>query len=87
MTATDRGYESEEFKRAAETVTAAVTAEVLACPDAGVPDASTVQPIDAGMPDAGAAPGSYWQPRCIKNGSFEEWTSGMPWRYCPPAIR
>ena len=54
--ATDRGYESEEFKRASETVTAAVTAEVLACPDAGVPDAATPQP-DAGA-DAGPNRGS-----------------------------
>ena len=82
--ATDRGYQSEEFKRDAETVAASVTAEVLACPDAGVPDAGRPPPVDAGAPDAGSKPKFKWEPMCIPHGSFEDGTV-EPWRACPPS--
>lgn len=84
--ATDRGYESEEFERAAETATASVSAEVLACPDAGTPDAAMPEPADAGTPDAGSDPEVRWRALCIPNGSFDNGGAG-PWRYCPPSNR
>ncbi len=88
VTVTDRGYETDEFKRAAETVTASVSAEVLACPDAGVPDASVpdamTPPADGGAAGTGGEPGDAWEPLCVPNGSFED-ESGLPWRYCAPS--
>jgi hypothetical protein len=81
--ATDRGYESDEFKRAAETATASVNAQVLSCPDAAVPDAAMPQPEDAGTPDAGSDP--EWRALFIPNGSFDNATGGAPWRYCFPS--
>lgn len=81
VVATDRGYVSDEFTREPESVVADVTAEVLACPDAGAPDAGITDAATHPIPDA-AVP--EWEGLCIQNGSFEE-PNGAPWTVCPSA--
>ncbi len=84
VVARDRGYSSEEFTREPETVEAKVTAEVLACPDAGPLDAGIPPVTDASTPDAGSEPTPPpSRPLCIVNGSFEEDPIGLPWFSCP----
>lgn len=84
VVAQDRGYSSEEFRREPETVEAKVTAEVLACPDAGPLDAGIPPVADASTPDAGSEPTPPpLRPLCIENGSFEDDPNGAPWLSCP----